>query len=622
MRFAKIISLIGILLFVLASCMALSGMASTNDLPAAVGGTVMVDSNAVVISPKGFWESNSVLIGTAAATNIERMVMDIAEQTYDVMMPDSLDDYFTKSQSDNRYASRETMIMSDRISVLNNWQHFSGFDLVTVLDNLDLYLGTIQAGGTTGSIVNVTTNLYLTTGTTNAAGIYVEFVPTAYSPVNNTAEEHLRSIDSRLLYLRNLIAEIGTDTTTRTLSSVVISGDAIAQEGSSVPYTLMALFSDSSSSNISENASWSFVPAPPSTNVYFTSNVLHIGSFVWDTNITIKAVWSINGISKEDTHAVSLLDTNPPMLQAVYIVGTNTVQELQSAQYRAFAVSDQGITNEVTQQATWSVSGAPAGSVMTNSILYAGEVSSNINVIVQAQYALDSIIKSGTNAVTIAGLSQNLIITINYDGVYNVGTLHLDCYNNRRMQNWPLQQWTIPGFSAYGTHTFTNTLSSQFTGDTYWYAWLDTDGNNILNGVMTKTNTDPPTVRIDEPAGIAINQPVSMLSGCDKAFSFTLTDLAPGKHVRMGWLASDAGGTPRKRFTVYNNNAYVLQSSVLTNRTYFCEWDDVAGNFTTGSTNGVMTSGNNVSIFRLLNVYVNGTDDASNFATGIIIPWP
>ena len=59
-KYSKFVVLAGILAFVLMFFLAFPGYSSTNDLPAAVGGTVTVNSNGVVSAPAGFYASNGL----------------------------------------------------------------------------------------------------------------------------------------------------------------------------------------------------------------------------------------------------------------------------------------------------------------------------------------------------------------------------------------------------------------------------------------------------------------------------------------------------------------------------------------------------------------------------------
>ena len=55
---SKFIMFLGVILFVFSFILAIQGVASTNTLPVAIGGTVGVDSNAVITTPAGFVSSN------------------------------------------------------------------------------------------------------------------------------------------------------------------------------------------------------------------------------------------------------------------------------------------------------------------------------------------------------------------------------------------------------------------------------------------------------------------------------------------------------------------------------------------------------------------------------------
>lgn len=552
--------------------------------------SILVDTNGVIVYPTNLFQVNQIALNSVVATNIEQMILDIAQATADVEIPAALEDYYLKSQSDIRYLLRDSYVYGDQVLATGTWARLSGNTLQQVLSSIDSQIG--QGGGT--GAVTIISNVYnTTTGTTNASAVGVSFAPQSYTPSAATVQEHLRAIDSRLQYLANYISTSGVPVVTQTLVSVAVSGANTAAEGVDEVYTLTATLSDASTTNVttSAGAQWTVTGSAAASML---TNRLHVGAIYSNVTVAVRGTYSLGGVTKDNSKNVLVIDTNPPTLLSVYVTGTNTVDERATAAYRAWAVIGPA-TNDVTDQATWSVIGA--GASIINGTLTAAEVTSNTAVGVVAQYAYGSTIKSDTNAVTIRSIDQRLVITVNYSGAYNVGTLHLDCWDNRQIQNFTRQSWTIPSFAAAGTHTITNQLSTQYTGDTYWYAWLDTDGNNILNGLMNTPLTSewgPTALRIDEPAGIASTMPVPLTIGNDQALSFTLTDYAPGCHVRQGWVPADIGSSARSVFNVYNasmGGTYAMTSHIMTNRTYWCEWDAMAGNYMIGTTNGLFASG-------------------------------
>lgn len=587
----------------------LPAMAVTNITPTVF--TIQIDSNGVVLWPTNFFEINQVPLNATVLSNVEERILDIAEGVVDVEVPAALEDYYSKPQSDVRYLMRDSYVAPEQIAVTGTWTRLVGNTLAEILRSID---GQIGQGSSTGG-VTIITNIYTTiTGTTNAAGIGVTFSPQAYVPAGSNVQEHLRAIDSRLLYLASYLATNGVTPGTQTLVSVAVTGANTASEGVDEEYTLTATLSDATTTDVttSAGATWSVGGSGAASMI---TNWLHTGSITSNETVSVQGTYSWRGITRLGSKLVLIVDTNPPVLASVYVSGTNAVNERGTAAYRAWALFDSGTSNDVTADATWSLSGA-AGTI-TAGALTAGEVTSNTAAAVIAQYAYGSVIKSGTNSITVRSLDQKLVITVNYSGVYNVGTLHLDCWSDSHMQNWMLQSWTIAGFAAYGTHTITNTLTTQFAGNTYWYAWLDTDGNNILNGVLDASVVFP---RNDEPAGIATIMPIALTNNADAALTFNLTEQVPGCHFRQGWLATDVGGTPRKRVQVYDmshSGATRIRSTVLTNRTYWCEWDSMCGNYNLGTTNGAYATGTwettaNASYYFTVNkVNSDGSDDVS-----------
>jgi hypothetical protein len=551
----------------LALCLFLAGT-----MTAQAGRTVMVDTNTanqwVVVFPTNFWGYEG-----------ETMMHDIAEGTFDTMMPDYLDDYYLKSQSDTRYRHIASVIYASEISLSHtNLSHVFGYTVQQAIEELDALSG---SGTGTVSVVN---NYYSTsTGAPpSAAQIPVAFTPSEYTPAAANVEQHLISIDSRLAYLEQLIISSTNympPTATGMLASVTIAGANLAYENTDETYTLTATFSDGSSSNVSSDAAWSFV-APPPTGTVLTENLLEVGDLRYDSVVTLQAQYSHRGVTRSDTHLVTLADTNPPVLSAVSVVGTNRINEGGSAAYSAWARYSDGVSNDVSTLAAWGfVSAPPSGTAFVTNLLTVGAVGTDTVVQITAAYASGGIIGTGTQAVTIASTDQDITLAFTYSGTYNLGTLHVEAYNNRFMQGYPLWSTVRPNVYLYGGTNFTFRLPAQYSGQTWWAAWHDTDGNGVLNGVMGTDLVNSPTLRKDEPHAIALGQTattgITLTLNQAQTVTFPMVNITAGIHWQ-GWRSSDLGGALQKRWATRNmsvSGAPVVLGLTVTNRTYVCEQD-------------------------------------------------
>jgi hypothetical protein len=535
-------------------------------------------------------------------TNVEDTIKDLAQAEINVEVPDQLDDYYTQTAADTRFGYRWGTTWAEYIVVSNAaWAELNGLTVQDALDRVDALLAEIRSLATNDV---ASTNVYNTTtaALTNAADIAVAFTPSAYTPAAGNVEEHLRSIDSRLSYLYDAILDIIATPTnppapsTNALVSLAISGDATASEGVDEEYTATATLT-SGSSNVSAQASWSFVGSKPAS-VYFLTNLLHIGAFTWDTNIIIKATWSYNGVTKSATKAVSLTDTNPPSLQSVTLVGATSIDEGSSELYTVYAVFP-AQTNTVTTNATYGFSGSvPSGTAWSGNRLTAGGVDSNTWILATAQYAHESVIKSATNSIRIRCTDQRLRPTFTYDGAYAAGTLRVEGYDNAAMSGWPTWRYQIEDFPPAGGSLIITTNaasvrvkgSGQYNGQTWWFAWLDSDADGVLCGDLVSSPGsilsvwDAGTIPSGQTASVGITLQTNKVNTMTFALHEALSASSAGKH-RFGWRQSDGGGFTRRIIEVYHIAAGVKTKAwrkVLDRRTYICEQDMLLGGFVGG----------------------------------------
>lgn len=535
--------------------------------------TVMVETNAagdwVVVWPTAFWQTEG-----------DERMHAIAEGTFDTMMPDYLYAYYTASQVDSLFRRNNSFIDAANILVdRDGLTNSVGYNLQDLMRWFDAAAGKTPTGTSTTVINNIT--ISTSAVPTTAAAVSVAFAPQNYSPSASNVEQHLVAIDSRLAYLSQLIAgntNYVPPGTTGSLDHVTITGANLAYEGTTEAYTLTATYSDATTSNVTAQATWGCSGAVPAGTV-MAENDLQVGSLRGDALATILAQYTYRGVARSDTHLVTLSDTNPPVLARIDITGTNRLDEGGSATYRAYAIYSDSVTNEVTDTAAWSVAGSPpAGTSVSGNVLTAGSVSADTAIALNAAFAAGSIIGTGTQTVTIANTDQDITLALTYSGVYATGTLHVEAYSTASMQNWPLWSTTKAGVSLIGGTNIVVRFPTPYSGQTWWFAWLDTDGNSILNGI-TGAIASPPMLRIDEPAAIATGQSAStgiaLLPNHAETVSFAMADTRSGYH-RQGWSAADCGGAARK-LVIIRNMSYtggpVVFYQTITNRTYICDQD-------------------------------------------------
>jgi len=534
----------------------------------AFSATVMCDSNGAVYYPANFWQ----------VSGAEEMMLDIAEATAETHTAGLLSDYYTSSQSDGRFKAVGDGDYAHNILVdRTNLSVVAGYDVQSCFDSIDMLLTNLVAQ-TAGISTNGTNTTIVIGGSTNAADIRVAFTPTEYSPATNSVESHLIAINSRLGYLLGLITNIAAPTSTVFLTGMTLTGNNLVYETSTNRFYLSATYSDSSSRDVSGESVYSLASGPATAQMVGTNLV--IGSITWNTSVTVNAEYSWNGTSLSRSALVQVNDTNPPTLQSVAIAGTSSIGERTPAMYTAFAVYDQGVSNNVSATATWGFSTAyPLGTAWTGNTLYAGSTLTNYAIGLTAQSGG----KTGAKTVTVVNTEQHLLFTFNNSGAYSSGTLHLEGYDNRMMSGFPVWKTSMPYtpamYGAWSTNilstTIRNTGYGQYTGNTWWWAWIDTDGNGILNGTFVPASSPIVTMRNDEPGAIAYNQTAStgpaLAQNTSTAIRFDLTDQRYG-YARQGWTTAQMIG-PKYNVVINSAGGTRVGSYAMTNRTYICDQD-------------------------------------------------
>jgi hypothetical protein len=187
------------------------------------------------------------------------------------------------------------------------------------------------------------------------------------------------------------------------LSYVTISGPTQVDESSGAQYTCTAYYSDSSTQNVTNSATWSENSgyATISISGYLTTNAVSS-----DQSCTITANYG----GKADTHVVTIKDGGGPVLSYITISGPTEVDESSGAQYACTAYYSDSSAQIVTNSASWSENSGYA-TISISGYLTTNAVSSDQSCTITANYGG----KADTHVVTIKNVGFPATVVEIYD---------------------------------------------------------------------------------------------------------------------------------------------------------------------------------------------------------------
>jgi hypothetical protein len=268
--------------------------------------------------------------------------------------------------------------------------------------------------------------------------------------------------------------------------------------------------------------------------------------------------------------------------------------------------------------AAWDAGSLTGSTVnVTNDLFVAGDLTVGGNLVVTGTLTCAGINLNGTtitnwneSPVTPATPGE-LTVTVKYSpsGAWIGGTLHLYAWNNANFTGPTIFNQSYVYTDIRGTHTITVTNKETLVGNTYWYAWLDGDGDGTFNmsfedGGTLKTFYQYP---FNEPAAVAEHMPV-VLSGSasDGDIDIWLLD-NKGNTPRFGSYVDDP--TKNEKRTIQNLtysgettwSAYSAANNFVTERSYLRTDSDVVSSFAGRYSVGGFGTSRAVGSLRILN---------------------
>jgi len=292
------------------------------------------------------------------------------------------------------------------------------------------------------------------------------------------------------------------------VTKIVVTGPAQVDENSTAQYTATATYSDNSTSDVTNLATWSENSAYASisaTGLLTTTEVTN------NVNVTVTA--SLQGKSGSLTVVIK----NLANLVSVTVTGPASVPEMDTAQYTCTANYDDGSTEDVTADATWSLStGTAYASIAAGGVLTTNEVNQQRTCTVKAVYQG----KSATLLVTILDTVPNLL------AIEVQGPTIVD-------ENTTVKYNCIARYSDGSTKDVSTPAAWSLSAETY--ATIDAVGNLTAYEVTTNrtvtvratyaglTDTLSVTIRDRVVASVAVTGPTTVEEQSTAQYTCTAT---------------------------------------------------------------------------------------------------
>jgi hypothetical protein len=396
-----------------------------------------------------------------------------------------------------------------------------------------------------------------------------------------------------------------------TLTSLSVSGPTSVNENSGAQYTATAYWSDGSSTNVTSPASWSENSSYASIS---SSGYLSTSSVSSNQSVTITASYSSGGVTRSDTHSVTIVN-EAPTLTSLSVSGPTSVNENSGAQYAATAYWSDGSSTNVTSPASWSENSSYA-SISSSGYLSTSSVSSNQSVTITASYSSGGVTRSDTHSVTIVNQAATLT-SLSVSGPTSVNE------NSGA-------QYTATAYWSDGSNT--NVTSSASWSENSSYASISNSGYLSTSSVSSNqsvtitasyssggvTRSDTHSVTIVNQAATLTSLSVSGPTSVNENSGAQYTATAYWSDGSNTNVASSASWSENSSYASISNSGYLSTSSVSSNQSVTITASYSSGGVTRSDTHSVTIVDGTVScttLFGSCGSTVNGSIDSSDCDT-------
>jgi List-Bact-rpt repeat protein/glucodextranase-like protein len=398
----------------------------------------------------------------------------------------------------------------------------------TTSATLSFYLNVTTAETTTTTKFDTLT-VDLATGGDQYVGTIATFsnldkgtnTPGSYSPKSYNIMPLLNSYKGQSLYLifsgttdsskvtTFRIDDVKLDITTPTpvdLTGLAVSGSSAIAEGGFQAYNTLAIFSDGTTQTVSPN-SWSENSSATSIDA---NGFLVAGQVSADTNVTVSASYTFNGVTKQATKVVTVVDSSTLVtFTALAINGSGAMDEKNTAQYTATAIFSNGTTQAVTP--TWSENSS-ATTISSNGLLTAMDVAGDTTVTLTASHTIGGVTRTATQSVLIVnGSTAPVFNSLEIAGPSSINENSSGTFSATAIFDDGSTQTVVPNWNENGSATSISIFGLLSAGEVAANTVVTVGASISIGGITHSASKSVTVTNVPDVTapGLAISSPAN-----------------------------------------------------------------------------------------------------------------
>lgn len=194
----------------------------------------------------------------------------------------------------------------------------------------------------------------------------------------------------------------------RQLVGISIGGPATVDEGETAAYTCTATYDDNTTQDVTITASWDLQGNPGSFSQADPGVYAAPASVLADTPVTLYVAYGQGGVARQASKSITVLNSKRQLIGILISAGPAEVAEAGTAEYVCTATYDDNSTDDVTDQATWSVTSGPGTFSSPGMFAAPDSVLADTSATLFVSYTQEAIIRQASVGIKIKNTIRRL----------------------------------------------------------------------------------------------------------------------------------------------------------------------------------------------------------------------